>query len=109
MNSRQKNIIKLALAPIFIVGVFLSTIPIHECVHWVMSEIDEDLTPIEMHISFIPDEKGRGGYVDVLVDDDCTNLGIKRAIQEVCAYGLQIIITLIMLEYVFEWRKWWKC
>ena len=123
-NNKDYKQLKTKIQIIFFVfliscAVIIATTPIHEAAHWVMSEIDPYIEPIEMHLfddtSFkhaehilssalgcvIVKEKYPGAFKDRPIWAD--------AIQEIICISIQIIITIVVvlktLTYVLSIKK----
>jgi hypothetical protein len=106
-NILKKKICIFLLLSLLSCIIIVLTTPIHEAAHWVMSDIDPFIEPVEIHIfddsNFIPNKHILSSVLGyVIVREKYPGAFDDRPfwadfLQEIICISIQIIITLIIL------------
>ena len=96
-------------------GMIIATIPLHEGAHWVMSEIDPYIKPVELHLfddtSFQNGEKVLSSALGcVIVKEAYPGAFLDRpawgdALQEIICLTIQIVITCFVVLKTIPFLK----
>jgi hypothetical protein len=110
-NHKQKISLNVILFALILSCIFmLITTPLHEAAHWVMSDIDPYIDPIEFHLFDFKSKNDENilssalGYV--VVRESYPGAFDKRPfwmdlLQEFVCIMLQVIITVLIVSKIF--------
>lgn len=105
MNKRIEATLIIILVSI---ALFIITTPIHEGLHWVMSDLDPHIKPIEYHVFDIESfNSGCLGFVRVAKEYPGAfdnGYELKYILQEIICISAQLLIVFLVDVMIFRKR-----
>ena len=101
---RENRLCMFSIFFLISLGVLIVTVPLHETLHWVMSEIDPYVEPVEIH--FFDEKSLSYGVGYVLIREAYPGSFKDRptwidAVQEIICCSTQIIIAILVCIKTF--------